>query len=301
MADPHDPDRGFLEGVASPAIQTSTYATISQLKKDFHDALDNPELQYLLLSNVTTRIFTTHFRDAGEDADDDDNDDADDYNYDYENPCTRWTAYDPSLELLLVQTPTSKIHGCAREEFSTRLVLAMDRLGVFGDLLPLGSGACHAALGSKCADKAYRPMKLPLGRSAEWPSMVVEVEITSSDTASKLESDVRYWARAPPAGEVRIIVTIRVSQSRPEIALEKWEDNHEGRKERCQTITIRHGVEGKKPKVEGGPMVLDFEKLFLRPPATPMEQEVVVLSEEDLALLATHVWITQSFVPWEEV
>ncbi|KAL3448263.1 hypothetical protein BJX65DRAFT_69115 [Aspergillus insuetus] len=271
------PDRGFLGSVASPAIQNCSYTTVSQFKDDFQHALDTPKVDYILLSNVVPATFTTHF----------DNVDEDD-----ENPCGRWRAYDPLLELLLVQMP-SKLHDCAGEAFNNHFVLALGRIGMFQTMLAWGTGRHRAPLGNKEADKAWGPIRGPSGRNMDWPTLVVETAF--SETSSKLQSDVRYWERAA-AGDVNLIITLRVARNHPEIIIEKWGTNAQGKAQSEQKITIR--MLNGKPKISPrAPMVFEFERVFLRRPTTPREQRNVVLRENDLkGIIATQVWIMQGFL-----
>jgi hypothetical protein len=277
-------------------IEECTYTTVAEFKSDFQDALarldeeHEDDLEYILLSNVTPKAFESHFRVVGEDDDDDES----------ENPCGRWTAYDATLNLLLVQSPTSKVHGAASAQFTNTLVLAMDRVGMFDAIHARGAAAHHAPLGSKCADSAYTPLQLPLGRTPQWPSIVVEVAY--ADSASKLLSDVRFWDTVPPAGEVVLVVTIAAARDRPEIVLEKWGSNLDSdcawlAKE--QVVTIMKF--GEVVSVEAGPMVFEFERVRLRLPVLATEERDVVLLEEDLKLFANHIWIEQGFVPWGQI
>jgi hypothetical protein len=236
-------------------IDECTYTTVSQIKKQSQEALerigeDDDDLEYILLSNVTPQTFETHFRNVGEDDDDEE-----------DNPCGRWTAYDATLNLLLVQLPISKVHGAASAEINNTLVLAMDRVGMFDAIHARRAAVHHTPLGSKCADSAYTPLHLPFGRPPAWPSIVVEVAY--ADSASKLLSDVQFWDTVAPAGEVVLVVTVAVARDRPEIVLEKWVskvDSDRVRLEKEQFVTITKI--GEEVSVEGGPMVFEFERFF---------------------------------------
>ncbi|KAL3455932.1 hypothetical protein BJX64DRAFT_294601 [Aspergillus heterothallicus] len=274
MAD--SPDRGFLASVASPAIQKCTYTSVSRFKEDFQHALDTAKVDYILLSNVAPQTFATCFNNVDEED---------------ENPCARWRSYDPLLRLLLVQMP-SKVHDCAGEAFNNYFVKALIGIGMFQTMLAWGTGRHSAPLGNKEADKAWGPIRGPPGRNMDWPTLVVETAF--SETNSKLRSDVRYWERAV-AGNVNLIITIRVARNHPEIIIEKWGTNAQGKAQLEQRLTITL-VNG-KPKVSPrAPMVFEFERVFLRPPTTPREQRNVVLRENDLKGIATQVWIIQEFL-----
>ncbi|KAL3493264.1 hypothetical protein BJX62DRAFT_235341 [Aspergillus germanicus] len=275
------PDRGFLGNLAVAPFPQYAYVGRAQFQRNFLSGFGaTDEIEYALISNIDRRTFEIEFRDV-ENRD---------------NPCSRWTAFDADLHLLLVRMITSAAHDAAAALFNEQFESAVNRVGMKGALHPRRAGAHYAAIGAKQPDDAYLPVQLPPGRTPRWPSMVVEVAF--SETATKLASDVRYWERAS-AGDVKLITTIRVFRNRPEIVLENWGINHHGKRERAQSITIK--LVAGKAKVSGGPMVLDFEKLFLRAPMTPRERRNVVIRDKDLKLLAQHVWMEQGFVPWGQI
>lgn len=78
----------------------------------------------------------------------------------------------------------------------------------------------------------------------------------------------------------------------PRIVLESWElDN--GRVHHNQVVTIRKG-DNNHLRLQGQPLVIGFEKLFLRAPSTPRETDIS-LDDPILREIAMEVWEEQGF------
>ncbi|KAL4735574.1 hypothetical protein BDV11DRAFT_195655 [Aspergillus similis] len=203
-------------------------------------------------------------------------------------PFSSWSSYDPELEFLLVRMVKYAAHESAAERFNFLLLEATGPVGMSRALHLFGSATHTATMGSKEPDKAWKPKNLPRGRSLDWPSAVLE--IAYSATKVKLQTDVRYWLRASE-GDVKIVFIIQIDQNAPNITIEKWGSNSDGRKHLEQRITISR--EGNNITVSESPLLICFQKLFLRPPSIPIEHDVEI-NEEKLRWLAEEVWDVQS-------
>ncbi|BCS28166.1 uncharacterized protein APUU_61214A [Aspergillus puulaauensis] len=122
------------------------------------------------------------------------------------------------------------------------------------------------------------------------PSVVLEADL--SETKAKLQRDIRFWHRASE-GRVKVILTVHINRTRPEIVIEQWESNGVSRCERTQRIAISKTRRG-TTFVAGGPLIIDFSKLFLRQPDLPREQDISI-GDEELEQLATCIWEEQGF------
>ncbi|KAL1973328.1 hypothetical protein VTN31DRAFT_5963 [Thermomyces dupontii] len=147
----------------------------------------------------------------------------------------------------------------------SRLMRAVSSMGLSRSLAGWAVG-CDSEEGSKRADFQWRPCRPPPGRGKEWPAGVLE--ISHSGTPGKLMSDVCFWLREAN-GAVNFILTLQIDRHSPEIVLEKWARRRcpcgcDGPPHREQIITIYKRDE--KIIVYGGPLVIEFERLFLRPP-----------------------------------
>lgn len=143
----------------------------------------------------------------------------------------------------------------------------------------------------KKADKAYRPRLIPKDRSREWPTMVLEVEI--SEKPRKLAADARWWI-LESNNDVRTVVTISISRMQKMATLEKWAASSDATKE--PTVVYRtvlsHDRDWQTKTIvatNNEPLVISFEDLFLRPADRKLESDIV-LGIDDLKKIATDTW-----------
>lgn len=269
-----DPGRGFLGNLTPPVFQSYPYRGRAQFQHDFNEAFHtaNNTIEWFLVSLVDEQIFTTEFRDAEE------------------APFDRWCAYDPALQLLLINMVKSIAHENAAGLFDIVFHEALTTVGMGRSLDPIGAATHFASIGGKEPDRAWQPRRLPRDLSDKWPTIVLEVAY--SETQSKLQSDVRYWLRGPE-GEVKTVLTLRIAQDEPRIIIERWESTGNGRG-CCQQQVVIARTRGNRVTITGAPLVLEFERLFLRTPTNPREQNIEV-DNEKLEFLATSVWDKQQF------
>ncbi|KAJ5835618.1 hypothetical protein N7447_001644 [Penicillium robsamsonii] len=181
-------------------------------------------------------------------------------------PFASWSSYDAQLDRVLLRMIKSKAHEVASEIFQVLLYDAIKPIRMDRSLNPTGSAIHHTIIGAKEADKAWQPFRLPRGRSKDWPSVVLEV--TFSESRDKLQSDIRYWLRASGGDNWG-------TQGNNSI-------NH-----LHQTVQISR--KGSKITTTGSPLVIEFEKLFLRPPIEPRERNIHI-DDGELQFLAEKVW-----------
>lgn len=135
-----------------------------------------------------------------------------------------------------------------------------------------GSKKYQTPSGIKRADQSFKPKDLPEGRSEFWPALVIETGW--SESKQKLQDDASWFLRES-AGDVKVAVTIEIHQEIPEIVIEKWEPKLNPTSPRIgvQSTLAQHiaisktkGRPASTTTVEGAPLVIPFEDLFLRPP-----------------------------------
>ncbi|KAI9369036.1 hypothetical protein BJX61DRAFT_549891 [Aspergillus egyptiacus] len=271
--------RGFLgQLLAEDTIPQLPYRGREQLLEEFHravylDSTRTTESEYVLLTGVTQRVFTSQFWDQES------------------TPLRNWSSYDPNLQLLLFRMPPSPAHEIASANFHTLIMTAITPMRLELALQALGSPGHYAPLGCKRPDQGWRPARPARGRTHRWPSMVLEV--ACSETKAKLATDVRYWKRAAPGDELKIILTIHINRPRPEITIEKHERNANNVGIPTQRVVVSKNCQN-KARVSGTPLVIDFQKLFLRPPALPREKDLEIGADK-LEWLANQVWEEQGF------
>lgn len=197
-----------------------------------------------------------------------------------------WTSYSASEQLLLIKMVTDE-HSAAAEAFDHTLMDAIRPMGLAKAVKSFG----NASRPGKQADKAYGPQWPPPGYDRYWPTVALEVAV--SEPASKLTSDIRHWF-GKSEGKVNIVLTIRVDRKRPMITIEKWE-MAEDRMNRTQVVEISKRKKGdEETAVSGGPLLIEFDKLFRRAPEVPRESDIRI-GEEGLSELASSVWVEQGF------
>ncbi|KAL5049368.1 hypothetical protein BDW71DRAFT_217503 [Aspergillus fruticulosus] len=268
-----DTGRGFL-GNLTPVFQSYPYRDRAQFQNDFNHAFrtTNDTIEWFLVSSVDDKTFTTEFLEAEE------------------APFSRWCAYDRTLKLLLINMVKSKAHENAAGLFDNVFHEALITVGMERSLETIGAATYFATIGGKEPDRAWQPTRLPRGRSDKWPTIVLEVAYSA--TQSKLQSDVRYWLRGPE-GEVKTVLTLRIAQDEPRIVIERWESTGNGHGCRQQQVVITR-TRSNKVTITGAPLVLEFERLFLRASTIPREQNIEI-DNEKLEFLATRVWSKQRF------
>lgn len=201
-----------------------------------------------------------------------------------------WNSYDSSHHLLLAEMTVSRAHEIAATEFQRILTTCLIPMGLNGCLKCFGSATCVADDGSaKQPDCQFLPKRPPPGRTTKWPSLVIESGL--SESPSKLMSDARFWLYESQ-GDVQMVITIKIGRSSPSISLESWE-LVDGRAKRQQSVTVSKGGSD-TIHVRGDPLVINFDKLFLRSPSCPREVDIC-FDRSILEEFATDVWEEQEF------
>lgn len=104
---------------------------------------------------------------------------------------TRFSSYDSSNGLLLVKVLCTAPQAAAANTFAQLVLETLRPMGIINDLRLLGRSLTEGPNGHKAADNSWAPYRVPAGRSRNWPTAVLEVALTESE--SSLSSDVRFW------------------------------------------------------------------------------------------------------------
>lgn len=144
---------------------------------------------------------------------------------------------------------------------------------------------------AKQPDNGFRPRHPPRGRSGKWPAVVLEVAYTES-AGTKLARDLEWWITRS-RGDVKAAIGLLVSTASKEIVLERWEmDPREGA--RCQQrVVISQPVDKDVVVVTNAPLTIRFESFMLR--SAERGEGDIVMTEDDLKLMAQLIWQTQGF------
>lgn len=185
----------------------------------------------------------------------------------------------------------SKAHKTASTTFRNIFFEALQTAGLHHPLKEFGSATHYTSIGAKEPDQAWRPSRVPRGRSRDWPSAVLEVAYSESEP--KLSSDIRIWKRASH-GDVKSAITVRVDCVHPRICMENWvnsEDNKERPDPRHSVII--HKI-SKNRIVSKCLFVTSLEDLVLRKAQTAKENDIS-LDKEKLHYLESKIWEEQRF------
>lgn len=199
-----------------------------------------------------------------------------------------WTTYSTSEQLILIKMMTAE-HSAALVAFQDILSAAVEPTGLKWAMQGFSGKTIHGTTRSKQGDGGWAPKRPPRGHSKKWPAVVMEVAV--SEHQSKLLSDIRFWLYESQ-GDVKIVLALTVSRKAPEITIEKWELNNENI-QRAQTVNISKSQKG-DITVRNEPLVIEFEKLFLRDPEIPKETDIHIDSSK-LEKLAGAIWCAQDF------
>ncbi|KAK2814013.1 hypothetical protein FQN50_000417 [Emmonsiellopsis sp. PD_5] len=205
-----------------------------------------------------------------------------------------FSSYHTVLKILVIKMPLPP-HAIVAGKFDALIVRKSDPLA---GLHLVRDASVEGASRKKSPDCSYRPETLPAQRDIKWPSVIVEVGL--SESQAKLERDCHWWLNNS-RGQVKIALGISINRRRKEVIIRRWELRRV-RPTRAnptavvpmaiQEITISSPQNSNTVSVHGAPLILEFEKVFLRPPGS---QADIQITEMELVALAREVWAEQGF------
>jgi hypothetical protein len=194
------------------------------------------------------------------------------------------------IDLLIVKIPMAQ-HEAAHLGLGKKLILNVARMGIPDDELhPVGATRFHGRKSSKEGDSSYRPYSFR-PNSTDWPTIVIEAGATES--LNRLRSDADWWLTRS-RGNVNVVIIISTNRAQSTLLIEKWELSP--RTERLLTLESTQRTPTKMQIITidstntatGGPLVLEFDKIFLRP-AVPPESDIT-FTAQDLSTWAAQIW-----------
>ena len=200
----------------------------------------------------------------------------------------RMTHY-TDIDLLIVKLP-SAVHERAHGNLATEMIGKVVLMGIPPTELDfVGASRFRGRRSSKEGDSAYRPHSFRPNET-DWPTIVIESGI--SESLRRLRFDASWWL-TESGGDVKIVIIISIQRAKSRLQIEKWEQAPSRRllplrtpnsnnlirqlPTKVQEITIvSNTVAGASLRVTGGPftvtgapLVLEFDKIFLRPAVLP--------------------------------
>lgn len=164
----------------------------------------------------------------------------------------------------------------------------------------LGGTTFSGPVSSKEADTAFRPISRPIGG---WPTIVFESGL--SEGLARLRVDARWWL-INSGGDVNVVLIISVKPTQTRLLIEKWclspatnlpvtganpNSNALVPTKRQEVSINRNPANTTQPgtyTVTGGPLVLEFQSLYLRAPVAP--EGDLILTTAILLVWARYFW-----------
>ncbi|KAK2761521.1 hypothetical protein FQN52_008149 [Onygenales sp. PD_12] len=204
-----------------------------------------------------------------------------------------FSSYHTALKILVIKMKLPP-HAVFAGEFDAVIV----RKAHIAGLRFVRGATVEGTSRKKSPDCSYRPETLPAQRDKRWPSVVVEVGLAESQ--ARLEGDCGWWL-CDSHGEVKIALGVSIDRTRKEMIIKRWEPQRI-RLTRAnpmalvpmaiQEITISSPQNSNSINIYGAPLILEFEKVFLRP---PVSQADIQITEMELVALAREVWDEAGF------
>lgn len=195
--------------------------------------------------------------------------------------------YDESLQQLIVKLVAGP-HEVAGAQLDRIFSSKFESMGLGQEIVATGRKRIKESPHSKEPDRSWKPLALPPARSTKWPTLVVECGW--SESLNRLHLDAKWWL-THSHGDVGVVVLVGVGRTEPEITIEIWIIDPNSKSPRpvsSQAVTISRGQQNAFITF-GTPLVIEFEKIFLRPAISPQEHDITICQQE-LEFLATVTW-----------
>jgi hypothetical protein len=201
--------------------------------------------------------------------------------------------------ILIVKVPTVEheaSHGIFRDQFLIGETILM---GLRWELISIGATTFKTPRVSKEGDSALKPLSMR-PRGADWPTIVLESGW--SESLTRLRQDAHIWLENS-RGDVKIVLLFSIGRTARTMIIEKWENrpvpanppvptNRPATRSTTRTIPTQIQaitIDSDSNTVNGAPLTLEFEKIFLRQAVPPLEHDFT-FTAQDLSTFATIFW-----------
>jgi hypothetical protein len=195
---------------------------------------------------------------------------------------------------LILKVPTAK-HERSHRKFSQKLTIRAAQMGLEDEFDDIGGTKFKTPRVSKEGDSAFKPLSIR-PRDADWPTIVLESGW--SESLKRLRQDARIWLEES-RGDVKIVLLFSIGRRARAgtMIIEKWENrpvpanrpatrsNTTHTPTQTQVITI----DSNSNTANGAPLILEFQKIFLRQAIPPLEHDFT-FTRQDLLAFATIFW-----------
>ena len=199
--------------------------------------------------------------------------------------------------ILIVKVPTAE-HEAAHRKFGTKLSIRAAGMGLEDEFYDLGATKFQVRRASKEGDSAFKPLSIR-PRKADCPTIVIEAGW--SESLRKLRMDAHFWLE-DSGGAVQIVLLFSIGRGARAgtMIIEKWENrpvpaNRPATRSitraagNAQTATQIQAIDSNSNTVNGAPLTLEFQKIFLRQAVSPLEHDFT-FTAQDLLAFATIFW-----------
>jgi hypothetical protein len=200
-------------------------------------------------------------------------------------------------DILILKVPTAK-HEAAHGILGDELVISATAMGLRWELFHLGATKFRVRRASKEGDSAFKPLSMR-PHEADWPTIVIEAGW--SESLRKLRLDAGFWLD-DSGGDVKIVLLISIGRRARTMIIEKWENRPvPANRPATRSITNAAGnaqtatqiqaikINSNSNTVNGAPLTLEFQKIFLRQAVPPVEHDFT-FTAQDLSAFATDFW-----------
>lgn len=220
-------------------------------------------------------------------------------------------SHDTDANLLIVKVMPSKGHELGHLILAQMFKDELTRMGLPRNcVVPVGATRYERPESSKEGDSGYYPRQ-PRQQEDDWPTIVFESGY--SESLARLRHDAQWWI-TKSQGDVKIVIIISVRPAEKLLVIEKWchappPPNRRGTRSVQELTLVQNSTPQQGPTatsiatgqqistvqqgtrwydVCGGPLTLEFDKVFLRNPVPP--ESDIVFNATDLAEFAEEIW-----------
>jgi len=199
-------------------------------------------------------------------------------------------------KVLIVKIMRSKIHEMLTREFGHAFIRKAQGMCLGRALADIGGATYQGTSGGKEADTAFQP-RFTRNHETDWPTIVLEGGVSQS--APRLRADARWWLEQS-MGQVNVVLLFSVSKLARTIHIEHWEAKMVPNPQVTQvchhplTITSKVGdtILINAHSTTGGPLELNFQKIFLRAPVAEHGETNFTFTALDLREYYEDIWST---------
>ena len=201
--------------------------------------------------------------------------------------------------ILILKVSMAK-HERSHRKFSQKLTIRAAMMGLEDEFDDIGGTKFKTPRVSKEGDSAFKPLSTR-PRDADWPTIVFQAGW--SESLRKLRLDADFWLK-DSGGDVKIVLLFLIGRRARKIIIEKWENRPISANRpatrlitraagNAQTATQIQGItidsDSNSNTVNGAPLTLEFQKIFLRQAVPPLEHDFT-FTAQDLSVFATNFW-----------